>query len=220
MPTPEQILGNLAYEATSARGIALLWHLAAVIGLTVLYASRWKPRTFVAQMLAVAPLVTVSALAGSFNLGFNAVVVGGVAFTLIVVGARGDERPLSSGPLWSVLLGLGAVSYALVYPHFVPIEGFPDLWFTPLGVVPCPSFALVIGAGLLAGGFGSRAWSLIAGGAGLFYALFGMLVLHVWLDAGLLVAAGALVAIGVLGEKLAPSNHRFGVPPTAASGSR
>ncbi|MFT3838238.1 MAG: hypothetical protein QM723_14745 [Myxococcaceae bacterium] len=220
MPTPEQILGNLAFEATSARGIALLWHLAAVIGLTVLFTSSWRPRTFIAQMLAVAPLVTVSSLASTFGLGFNAVVTGAVAFALVIIGARGTEAPVAPSPLWSVLLGLASVSYALVYPHFVPIESARDLWFTPVGVVPCPSFALVIGAGLLAGGFGSRAWSLLAGGAGLFYAVFGIAVLHVWLDAGLLLSAGALVAIGVLGDKIAPSNHRFGVPPAAASGSR
>ena len=58
--------------------------------------------------------------------------------------------------------------------------------------MPCPSLALAVGLGLLADGFGSRAWPAVASAVGAFYALFGMLHLGVWLDTGLLLASVAL----------------------------
>jgi hypothetical protein len=64
----------------------------------------------------------------------------------------------------------------------------------------------VLGFSLLFSGFHSRAWQSIAAAAGLFYALFGVLVLGVWLDLGLLVGAVAMIILASERQELGFSN--------------
>ena len=74
-----------------------------------------------------------------------------------------------------------------------------------MGLLPCPTLATVLGAGLCANGFGSRAWALVTGAAGLFFAAFGVVRLRVWLDAGVLVGSSAMLAIGLARRRKRPS---------------
>ena len=86
------------------------------------------------------------------------------------------------------------IAFAWIYPHF--LEGLSpgtSLWAAPMGVIPCPTLSLVIGFALLFDGFGSRSWSLILAGVGLFYGLFGAARLGVVLDVVLVGGASALL---------------------------
>jgi hypothetical protein len=192
MPSAEQILQQLSLLANSARGVALFWHLAILLMLLGLAVTRKSPRMPLAAAVAVGPIISACVLAVTVRNPFNAVLLGLFSIALLVLAARLSAAPIERGPLWSGTLGAASVAYGLVYPHFIEVRSWTDLWFAPAGVVPCPSLALAIGFGLLAGGFGSRAWSLTAAAAGAFYALFGMFRLGVWLDVGLLIASGAL----------------------------
>jgi hypothetical protein len=107
--------------------------------------------------------------------------------------------------------GLASIAYGFVYPHFLAdTPAWMYLVAAPVGLVPCPTLATVLGFGLLAGGFGSRAWSTTAGLAGLFYAVFGTLRLGVWLDVGLGVAAVAMLACAMSVPRRRPAVHVLG----------
>lgn len=82
----------------------------------------------------------------------------------------------------------------------------------PLGLIPCPTLALVTGFALFAGGLVSRTWVVVLGAAGASYALFGALGLGVWIDLALLVGATALLVLGLAAR---PSRH-----PGARSAAR
>lgn len=207
MLSSAEILRQLTQLAEDASWVAFLWHLGVLLGFANLALFRWRPHLGGAASLAALPLGTAAALAASSGNLFNTVVLGGVFLALLLVATRLPRERVDHSLVWSVLAGTGAVTYAFVYPHFVDVRGIGDLFFTPMGVLPCPSLALVIGLGLIAGGFGSRAWSLIAGTAGVFYALVGVIRLGVWLDLGLLLAAGVLVALGFSLRRPRPTTY-------------
>lgn len=195
IPTAEEILAQLTRLAANTRGVALLWHVAVVFGLGGLWTERWRPPRRLAAMLAALPLGTAAALAIASGNPFSGTVLGLTTLALLGLGARLSLRPVERSGAWATAVGGASVVYALGYPHFTPGGWELAFLFAPVGVVPCPSLALVLGVGLLGNGFGSRAWGLVAAAAGLFYALFGMFRLDVWLDAGLLVAALAMVVL-------------------------
>ena len=91
----------------------------------------------------------------------------------------------------------------MVYPHF--LEQFsPAVYLVaaPTGLIPCPTLWLVIGFTLLAGGLGSRAWSLVLAVAGAFYACSECARFGVTLDIAL--AAGALCLVALTGSVREP----------------
>jgi hypothetical protein len=210
MPSPERVLTELAALASLARGLALLWHLAMLLVLWALWTGRWRPSRRLAAMLSAAPVATAAILAAAVKNPFNAAVLGLTAVALLAFGARLSTRRVEWSAPWAASLGAAAVAYALVYPHFIPGGLELAVFLAPVGVIPCPSLALVLGLGLLGDGFGSKAWSAVAVVVGLFYALFGILRLGVWLDVGLLVAA---ISLAVL--KLAPRLRPHGTPHPA-----
>lgn len=61
-----------------------------------------------------------------------------------------------------------------------------------MGLIPCPTLAMVIGLAMIGGGLGSRAWSYTLAGFGLFYGVFGVARLGVVLDLPLIAGAVAL----------------------------
>jgi hypothetical protein len=197
MPTSQQILEGLRYIANAYVELAILWHLVIAIALVMLATRRVRPSQRVAAVLLVLPLLSVAGLAWMNGNPFNGLAFSVAAIVLTVLGARLPSEPVRLGPRWAVGLGALTLAYAWVYPHF--LDGSPWLYTigSPLGLVPCPTMSAVVGFGLLAGGFDSRSWSFVAAGVGVFYALFGMLRLGVWLDAGLLVASTGLAALAI-----------------------
>lgn len=206
-PSADEILDQLTRLAMNGRGIAALWHAIVVFGLGALWTERWRPTRRLAAMLGALPLATASAMAIAGGNPFNGILLGATALALLGLGARLSLLPVERSSAWALALGAAAVAYALVYPHFTPGGWQLALFFAPVGVIPCPSLALVLGLGLLGNGFGSRAWGVVAAAAGLFYALFGMFRLGVWLDAGLLVAAVAMLVL-----LFAPHRRAHGAP--------
>jgi hypothetical protein len=94
------------------------------------------------------------------------------------------------------------------------------LYAAPMGLLPCPTLATVIGATVILDSLDSTPWTATVAIAGLVYGAIGVLALEVNLDYGLL--AGALVTLGALARR-APfgvvrttSNERF---PRRAIGS-
>ena len=77
-------------------------------------------------------------------------------------------------------------------PHFLIGSPTQYLYAAPVGLVPCPTFALTAGFALLLLDDSARAPRLLVSAVSAFYAVFGVLRLGVVLDIGLLVAAIAL----------------------------
>ena len=216
MPSPEQIVAGLALIAQRSMILAIAWHAALVVALAAL-ALGWRPSLRTARRLLVVPLLSVSALAFAFANPFNGVMFAVGAAALGVLGSRGPGGASRRAGAASSLLGVGAIAFGWVYPHFLDAHWTVYLYAAPAGLVPCPTLTIVIGFALLGGGLGSRGWSLTLAGLGLFYGLFGVLRLGVLLDLGLLVATAALV-ITALRMPTAPRATRSEARPEAPRG--
>ena len=111
--------------------------------------------------------------------------------------ARPAEAPLLAArvfPRAAVAAGVVLFAFGWAYPHFIETRA----WITyliaaPLGLLPCPTLAAVIGMSMALGRLESTAWSVTLGLAGLAYGLIGIFNLGVLLDVGLAVGALALL---------------------------
>jgi hypothetical protein len=197
MPGPEEILAGLTAIANQATGVAIAWHVGIAVALVAL-AAGWRPAERTARALIAVPLGSVAALAFAFGNPFNGLMfaAGAIALVALALLCRSKPRVSRAGSFTSVI-GVTAIGFGWVYPHF--LEGAPSayLYAAPVGLVPCPTLAVAVGFALLGGGLGARAWSLTLAGLGLFYGLFGVLRLGVYLDVGLVVCAGALAAVAL-----------------------
>ncbi len=195
MPSSEQILAGLALVANRFLLLAVAWHAVLILAAVALSLGV-HPSKRVASLLLVLPLLSVGALSWASSNSFNGVAFAGFSLVLAVIGTRLTSTPVTWAPAWALMLGGLTLVYAWVYPHFLEAH-HPAIYLVaaPMGLLPCPTLALVLGVGLCAHGFGSRAWALVTGGAGLFFALFGIVRLGVWLDSGLLVASCAMFAL-------------------------
>lgn len=195
MPTPESILEGLATASREAVVLAVAWHALVALGLAALLAGLRPDRRLAALTLA-GPLASVALVAWLGGNAFNALV-----FALVTLAVAGlatwavPPGPVRAGRPWAAVLGTMLVAFGWVYPHFLDVSPILYLAAAPLGLVPCPTLALVGGIALLLDGLGSRGLTGTLGVASLFYALFGMLVLGVWLDAGLLAGAIGLLVL-------------------------
>ena len=187
MPAPAEILESARRIANDAFALAVFWHAWVAAGIVMVWRGRASERR-AGNMLAVL-LASVSGVSFAFGNPFNGFVVGAVALALAFAAnglSTADVRP---GSPWAVIAGAVLIALGWAYPEFVG-RPYGFLYGSPLGLLPCPTLALLIGATLFLDGLGSRAWSLILAAAGLFYGLYGALVLGVRID--MLLAAGAL----------------------------
>lgn len=207
MPTPTSILDNLALVARAEWPYAIVWHLVLVVALVTL-AFGWRPLNRTATAALALPLASVSAFAWVYGNGFNGLLLGAGALALLIQGQRLPQGPVRRAAPLPAAMGASLIVFGSVYPHF--LEGaslFVYAYAAPLGLLPCPTLSVVIGLTLLAGGFGSRAWSVILALLGLFYGLFGALHLGVWMD--FVLASGAMALLGTaLAPRLAPLSQR------------
>ena len=197
MPSPSEILEGLTHIANNWIGIAVAWHIA-IAGLLAALIVGWRPTQRLLRLLLALPLVSVSVFAWLTRNPFNGVLFALGTVALSAVGARLPAVPVQRASDPAVLIGLATVAFGWVYPHF--LEGgsaLRYLYAAPTGLIPCPTLSVVVGFALLAGGLGSRAWSLMLAAIGLFYGLFGTLRLGVYLDIGLIIGATALAVVGV-----------------------
>ena len=193
MPGPEQILTDLTRIANEAFGVAIVWHVV-VAGCAAALIMGLRPAQRLSAVLLSVPLASVALLAWVFNSPFNALVFALAAVVLALLAARHSAASAATlGDTWSVLLGATLVLFAWVYPHFLVGHALlAYLYGSPMGVLPCPTLALVVGVALLAGGLVGGKWRLGLVLLSAFYGSFGVLRLGVWLDLVLLLGAVAL----------------------------
>ncbi|AXS41118.1 hypothetical protein [Breoghania sp. L-A4] len=187
----DAILANLNDIAELWRWLAVVWHLYYAALAVGLFAGLRPVKRLAGIMLGI-PLFSVSALAWTTGNPFN-----GTAFA--VAGVVLAALPVPAGrvriaPWWMVLPGAALFAFGWVYPHFTGSLTLPDAFHAaPTGLLPCPTLAMTIGLALALGGL-SRAWSLILGALGVFYGAVGLFLLHVTIDAVLLIGAIVLMA--------------------------
>jgi hypothetical protein len=196
MPTPDLLhaaLGGLARRATP---IAVAWHVILAAALLVLL-SGWRPSQRLAGLLLTVPLASVAVVAWWGGTPFNALVFG-IAFVALALGSLAlPPEPVEKASPGVTLWALVLVGFASMYPHFfVGASPLAVFYASPLGVLPCPTLACVIGLTILAQGLSSRAWSTTLALLGLSYGVFGTFVLRVSIDTFLTI--GALLLLGVV----------------------
>jgi hypothetical protein len=190
MPTSTQILERLAAISRDAQVLAIVWH--ALIAAVVLQTVRgWRPTRRLAMAMMLTPLITVVGLAFTHGLVVNWVVLGVGLAALTVVAADTPKGHVVEAPTLGLLIGAGLVAFGWCYPHFV--SGAAVLYAAPVGLVPCPTLAVLIGATIAGGGLRSTRWSATLGALGLFYGVVGVAWLGVWIDAVLVAGAAVLL---------------------------
>lgn len=212
MPSAESILAGLTTIANRGAAIAIAWH--AAIGVAVVaVALGWRPTQRLARTLLTLPLVSVAGFAFAFGNPFNGLVFTVAAAALVVVGWRARSERVGAGDPLMFTIGVASIAFGTFYPHFLSGAPVAYAYAAPVGLIPCPSLALVIGFTLLGNGLGSRTWSLTLAAFGLFYGLFGVLRLGVYLDVGLLIGAGVLAVRAIR----LPGRRAGRVEPVVAS---
>lgn len=194
-PSADQILLGLTRISQRTTPLAVFWHLVLAAALLAL-GFGWRPSKRTATLLLALPLISVGAIALLSQNPFNAVVFAAGTLALLALGARlpttAVERASSTLTVWGLLL----IEFGWLYPHFLgDVPSLTYLYAAPLGLIPCPTLATVIGFSLLARGVEARAWSTILGILGLFYGVFGVVHLGVAIDA--LLGIGALILLGL-----------------------
>ena len=206
MPNSAEILAALAHIATTWSAVAIAWHVA-IGGLLVSLLIGWRPPHALLGGLLTLPLLSVSAFAWLAHTAFNGVVFAVAAAVLLTMSAIKSPGRFSLSPFGYRLMGLAMIAYGLGYPHFLQGgTGIRYLYAAPTGLVPCPTLSVVVGFALLGNGLASRGLALFFAAIALFYGLFGVLHLAVYLDAGLVVGAIALVALAFQ----MPAHRTFG----------
>ena len=193
MPSPNAILDGLTQIASGATGVSIGWHLVVALAIAARLLGVRPQQRFAATALS-APLASVGVLALLFGNPFNGAVFSSLAVVLAILALAAPRSPVAFGSTWSAVLGCSLIAFGLVYPHF--LEGaswFKYFYAAPLGTIPCPTLSLVVGATLMADGFGLRAWRLVVAAAASFYSLFGAIRLGVLIDIVLLGGAVGLL---------------------------
>lgn len=193
MPGSSDILKQLSFLSQSYLWLAVLWHLAIY---SVLIRKGWRPKQRHAAQILFLPLLSVSTLAWFHGNPFNGLMFLALILILGIISFRLANRPVSLYRKWTFPVGICALLYSLFYPHF--LEGYSPLIYAvaaPVGIVPCPTLSLVLGFTLLFHGFHSRLWQAVCAAAGLFYAIFGIFILGVALDFGLLLFSASVLAL-------------------------
>jgi hypothetical protein len=195
MPSPSEILDGLAAIAERGVAFAIAWHVVLVIAVIAL-SRGWRPsRRFACTALA-APLVPVAGFALAFGNWFNGAVFASAAIALAALAlGRNDRERVAPGPPGARAIGAALIAFGWVYPHFLAGPTFLYVIAAPVGLVPCPTLAVVTGLALLGDGLGARTWSVVVAALGAFYGAFGVLRLGVALDLPLVFGA---VTLGIV----------------------
>jgi hypothetical protein len=186
------ILDGLATISREMTLVAIVWHGLVLIVLIALWRG-WRPNHVTAGRLLAVSLSSVAVIALAYRNPVNGVVFALVSLILERVSRRMSPQPVGLAPPLLAAVALALIGFGWCYPHFVAGSPARLLYAAPLGLIPCPTLAVVGGFTLLGGGLQSPRWSAILAGVTALYSLIGMFVLGVWIDAALLVAAIALI---------------------------
>jgi sulfite exporter TauE/SafE len=195
MPSPAEILSGLERPANAAYPYAIVWHVAVGCVLLLLVLG-WRPTPRIAGLLSTVPLMSVSALTWVYGNPFNAIVFAFASIVLVVLALRAPAAARTARhETWSAVLGGSLVAFAWTYPHFLTGQPwYAYLYAAPMGLIPCPTLALIVGVSLVGNGPAGRTWTAALAAIATFYGLFGVLRLGVIIDLVLLVGALGLFA--------------------------
>ena len=185
------ILAAATAIANEWRVLAAAWHIA-VAALAVLVWWRRVDGRAIAAVLALMPLSVAIMAAWSGN-PFNTTMF--VALGLVMLAFAGTEVSAQLRLAGARDVTAGAIMCAIgwAYPHFLDGPAWQYLYVAPLGLLPCPTLAFLMGVSLLADSFGSKPWAILLGSMGMLYGLIGVFVLRVTIDWWLIAGATALL---------------------------
>jgi hypothetical protein len=193
-----QIRAGLSLIADRYQTIAVLFHVAMVVLVAAVWRG-WRPSSRTVARMLVAPLVSVALFAALTGNPFTTVLFLALAFTIGAVTRRMVDVAPQLGARWSRPLAVAMIVFGWSYPHFLAGKSaLAYLYASATGLLPCPTLALLIGITLLLGGLGSRVWSGVLTGAGLFYGALGAFGLGVLIDLVLVGGAGGLLVTTLL----------------------
>jgi hypothetical protein len=150
MPQHEAITSAAATIAQGWWALAVVWHV--FFGAVVLAAVKWNMSQRTLGWLLAAPLASVSAMAWGAGNPFNGALFGVLSIALAILAARfpHERRRFASRPVFSA--GLVLLAFGWVYPHFLEPSHWAEYGIAaPLGLLPCPTLAAVIGVSLMFG---------------------------------------------------------------------
>jgi len=197
MPTREEILAGLTWLANEYTGIAIGWHIVMFILIAMLFAG-WKPGNNVMILILTSLPLSASFFAllqGNF---FNGAVFALLVITSVFATLRSGRQLMNGDRPGLDITGLLLVIFGLVYPEFLNVNSLLEyIYAAPVGLIPCPTLAILVGFALVYRGFGSVIWTTALVIAGMFYGLFGALYLKVHLD-WVLVAGSCILLLNTL----------------------
>jgi hypothetical protein len=192
MPTTGQILAGLHDIANAWPALAIAWHgwLGAVVGGLAL---GWRPMRVTLGWLLFAPIASVALHGFAAGNPFNGTVCALLAAGSIATVTRGTHRvTLADSRIVRAAAG-AMIAFGWLYPHFLDAWLWQLVVAAPLGLIPCPTLAAVIGLVLLCEATGEARQAILLAAGAIFYGLFGVLVLGVTVDLALI--AGAIVLL-------------------------
>lgn len=195
MPTSAELLQQLAAIADAHPLIAIAWHVVILVAIAWFVLD--APTAERATGLAIAPITSVFLVSAGHESWFNSASFGALAVALLVARGQLGSRWRTDVPAWATAYGAALILFGAWYPHFTTAPWYEAIFTSPIGLLPCPTLAVVAGFTLLAGGFGSRAFPAVLAVWTTLYATFGALRLGVQLDLGLFVAAFGLGLLAI-----------------------
>jgi hypothetical protein len=164
------------------------------IALIIALLARWQPSYRLLGTMMLLPLLSVSAFAWITGNPFNGLLFSAAALLVMFFGLKAPDQTIVMSRLPFAVAGIVMIIFGLLYPHFIETQSpLTYLYASPTGLVPCPTLSVVIGFALLFNGFGSKALSIVLIAYGLFYGLFGLIILSVYLDIGLIIGSVTLL---------------------------
>jgi hypothetical protein len=188
----DSILESAATIANQWRALAATWHLA-IAALVVLVWRRRVDARAMAALLSLLPF-SVAAMAAWSGNPFNTAVF--VALGLVMLALAGTTIParVAVARGWDAAAGVTLCAFGWVYPHFLDGPAWQYAYAAPLGLLPCPTLAFLLGVSQLRRNFDSKIWAILIGSVGLFYGVIGVFVLDVTIVWFLIAGAAALLA--------------------------
>lgn len=186
----QQILDYLTRVSNDQIAVNVAIHVIVLVAvLTVVFTRRAAVRRVVVGGTVLTLLVSVLATAlvngNPFHLVAFALLSGVAGYELLANG-QGHAVPRWSG---TTVVSAGLIITGLWYPEFVEASPAALMLLSPLGRVPCPTLLVVLGLLGLVRQHVSRPYYAVVASVGLLFGIIGTVVLGVYLDAALLLAA-------------------------------
>ena len=196
----ESVLAAATTIANEWRVLAACWHVVAAVVIGALVWRRVDAQAIAGVMALMA--FSVATMAWWSGNPFNSSVFAASGVLMLAAAAAAIPAQLARPSRRDLAAGALMCAFGWVYPHFLEGPPWQYLYLAPLGLLPCPTLAFIIGVSLLTNGFGSKPWTIGIGALGMFYGLIGVFVLGVAIDWMLAMGAAVLLAQAVAPRRL------------------